>query len=63
MKMRSNSYARFTNPGKFMTPKTWAEEAVQDGDRLRRMLEGRRILVLGPFVPSTHEVKEEVDAL
>ena len=53
--MRSNSYARFTNPGKFMTPKTWAEEAIRDGDRLRSLLDGKRILE--PFVPSTHEVE------
>lgn len=59
--MRSNTYARYTNPGKFMTPRTWAEEAIKDGNRIREMIEGRRIIELpfGDFVPSTHVVNKE----
>ena len=63
--MRSNTYARFTNPGKFMTPKSWAEEAIADGNRIREMLHGKRVLevpAFGSFVPSTH-VKPKHDRM
>ena len=61
--MRSNSYARYTNPGKFVKPKDWAEEAIRDGDRIRGMLEGKRVFELpfGEFIPSSHVVKPKHD--
>lgn len=74
--MRSNSYARYTNPGKFTKPKDWAEEAIRDGNRIREMLEGKKVFELpfGVFVqseaplgttfrPSTHIQKPKHDRM
>ena len=44
MNARNGRYAVYSNPSKFTSPAQWAEEAIQEGNELRRILSGRRIL-------------------
>lgn len=48
--MRTNRYAVYSHPSKFTSPSQWAEEAIQEGNDLRRLIQGRRILE--PFQPA-----------
>ena len=45
--MRGNTHARFTNNSKFGEPTkvTVARDAINEGEALRKKLEGKRILV------------------
>lgn len=50
MNARLGRYAIYSNPSKFTSPAQWAEDAIQEGNDLRRLIQGRRILE--PFQPA-----------